>query len=345
MKSMSLSLVLFVAASSVAGMAQQQSNEIPTNLAGATTIAAPPAGFNALTASDEDLAFYGFPPRPDKDADVKGYASWAKAMTAPTKRIMPVLEQTSIFHGPAIQQKAPANAESEVSESTSYSSNWSGYVSLSGATKYGKTSYYYIISDFVVPIARQAFGACTGGWDWGSTWVGIDGWGSGDVLQAGVEFDALCSGGSSTAYYSPWYEWYPLGEVRISNFAIAPGDEYYVEIWHTSATQGYAYLTNYNANTSVEIGFTAPSGTTLVGNSAEWVTERPTVSGSLATLTNYIADPYWATVAYDESSKKYTPNGTHSFGVIMEDNSGHAISYPTFFSSNAFLMQDEGSAR
>jgi hypothetical protein len=127
--------------------------------------------------------------------------------------------------------------------------------------------------------------------------------------------------------------------------AIAPGDDYFVEVWNTSATQGYAYLVNENTNTSVQIGFTAPSGTTLKGNSAEWVTERPGVGGTLATLTNYIADPYWGAAAYDFNKKKYTPGGTHAFGVIMEDNSGHKISFPTLFNSSSFLMQDEGSAK
>jgi hypothetical protein len=344
MKINSLPLVLFVAASSIVGMAQQQKpNEIPTNLAGATTIGAPPEGFNPITASDDELASYGFPPRPDQDSDATGYASWARAMAASKTRIVPILEQTKIFHGPSIQPKAAITESGEAE--THYSSNWSGYVSLGGPSKYGKTSYYYLISDFVVPVARQAFGACTGTWDYGSTWVGIDGWNSNDVLQAGIEYDAYCSGGSTASFYSPWYEWYPFGEVRITNLAIAPGDDYFVEVWNTTSTQGYAYLVNYNSNTAVEIGFTPPSGTKLIGNSAEWVTERPGVNGGLATLTNYISDPYWGAAAYNFNKSKYTPGGTHGFGVTMLDNNGHAISYPTLFDSSAFLMQDEGSAR
>jgi hypothetical protein len=264
-------------------------------------------------------------------------------MTASKTRIVPHLEQTSIFHGPAALPKRANAASGETESANSY--NWSGYVSLSGATKYGKTSYYYLISDFVVPVARQAFGACTGSWDYGSTWVGIDGWASSDVLQAGVEFDAYCSGLTTYTYYSPWYEWFPLGEVRITNLAIAPGDDYFVEVWNTTSTQGYAYLVNYNTNTAVEVGFKAPSGTTLEGNSAEWITERPGVNGSLATLTNYISEPYWSATAYDFNGKKYTPGGTHGFGVTMLDNNGKPISYPTLFNSSTFLTQDEGSAR
>jgi hypothetical protein len=115
-------------------------------------------------------------------------------------------------------------------------------------------------------------------------------------------------------------------------------------VWHTSATQGYAYLVNYNNNQAVEVGFTAPSGTKLVGNSAEWVVERPSVGGSLATLTNYIADPFWSTYAYTEGGTLYDPSSASAYAITMLDNSGHAISYPTQIGPAAFVMRDEGSA-
>ncbi len=194
-------------------------------------------------------------------------------------------------------------------------------------------------------MASQAFGTCTGGWDWTSTWVGIDGWGSSDVLQSGIEFDAYCDGGSTATYYSPWYEWYPLGEVRVTSLPIAPGDDIFVEVWNTSATQGYAYMVNESDNTAVEVGFTAPLGTKLIGNSAEWVTERPSVSGSLATLTNYTDEPYWSAYAIDFGYNVTGPGSASSFGVTMLDNSGSPISYPTLLGASGILMQNEGSAK
>jgi len=132
--------------------------------------------------------------------------------------------------------------------------------------------------------------------------------------------------------------------VRIGGFPIAPGDELFVEVWHTSQTQGYAYLVNYNNNQSTEIGFTAPAGTYLVGNSAEWVVERPTVGGSYANLTNYISDPFWNAYAYTESSVQYNPSSGSAYGITMLDNSGKGISYPLQVGPLAFVMFDEGSA-
>ena len=146
MKNASLVLALLVAAAPLAAIAEQP-NELSTNLPGITTIAAPPEGFDALRATDADLAYYGFPPRPN---DYSGdYASWAKAMAASQERIVPVLEQTNIYHGP--NHKAPS-----ASANTSDSYNWSGYVKLGSAKKYGKSSYDFVYSDVTVPTAKQA---------------------------------------------------------------------------------------------------------------------------------------------------------------------------------------------
>jgi hypothetical protein len=325
-------------------------NQHALNLPGATTFDAPPAGFDPITASDEELQYHGFPPRPNQTNEPKAYATWAKAMKASKTRIIPKLEQTTVFHGPAKPGKAsnPTAVESSLSAPTgkvsnlSYSYNWSGYVDFSGASSYGSSSYYYLVNHMVVPVAQQAFGACTGGWDWGSEWNGIDGWGSNDVLQAGVEFDAYCSGGYKSAYYSAWYEWYPYGEVRISSLPVTAGDDVFVEVWHTSPTQGYAYLVNYNNNQAVSVGFTAYPGYPLVGNSAEWIAERPSVGGSLATLTNYIMIPFWDAYAYTEAYTFYDID--EATPVDMLDNAGNVISYPEYLGLETFVMHDTGSA-
>lgn len=354
MKSLSAALTaILVLALPLVGVAQNprqlQANEHALNLPGATTIDAPPAGFDPITASDEELAYHGFPPRPAQSTQPKAYATWVKAMKASKVRMVPKLQQTNIFHGPLKPAKIanPTAVESNPllsmqASNTSYSSNWSGYVDFSGATSYGSSSFYYLVNDYVVPVAKQAFGACTGGWDYGSAWNGIDGWGSADVLQAGIEFDAYCSGSTRSSYYSAWYEWYPYSEVRISGFPIVPGDDLFVEVWHTSATQGYAYLVNYNNNQSVEVGFTAYPGYSLIGNSAEWVVERPTVGGSLATLTNYIMAPFWDAYAYTESFAFFDID--EATPVDMLDNSGSVISYPEYLGLESFNMHDTGSA-
>jgi len=327
----------------LAGTAQQlKPNELPTNIPGATTIAAPLEWFNPLRATDQELEYYGYPPRPDQFEHPKAFATWQKAMTASKKRIAPVLEVTANFAGP-VKARAGLAAPSSGSAASSY--NWSGYVNTNGVTSYGSSSFYYIFGDYVVPVARQAYSKCDGGWDWSVTWVGIDGWGSGDVLQAGSESDAYCSKGTTATYYSAWYEWYPYGWTRITSLPIIPGDDLFVEVWSTSSTAGHAYLVNYNTNQYVTINFSAPPGTHLVGNSAEWIVERPSIGGTYATLANYISDYFSDAYAYNFGYTAVDPGSAGSFPVTLLDNSSNPISYPTPLGVNAIWMQDEGSAR
>jgi hypothetical protein len=130
--------------------------------------------------------------------------------------------------------------------------------------------------------------------------------------------------------------------VRISGLPITPGDDLFVEVWHTSSTQGYAYMVNYNNNQAVEVGFTAYPGYPLVGNSAEWVVERPSVGGSLANLTNYIMDPFWDAYAETESYTFYDID--EATPVDMLDNNSHVISYPEYLGLETFVAHVTGSA-
>jgi hypothetical protein len=236
-------------------------------------------------------------------------------MRASKTRVVPQLVQTGILHGSASKQQS-GNAtmvEYAVTPPPPHDNNlvttsMAGYYVLSGATSYGAKSFYYIVSDFVVPVAQQW--SCSGGWDYASAWDGIDGFGSPDILQAGVEFDAFCSAAGRASYYSAWYEWYPYGEVRIGGFPVAPGDDMFVEVWHTSPTQGYVYLVNYNTNQAVELSVIAYPGYALIGNSAEWIVEDANA------LINFNFVPFWDAVAYTESSVQYcSTSGTQIVNI------------------------------
>jgi hypothetical protein len=316
--------------------AQEQRNRLETNLPGVTTAGLPPEGFDHLTASEDELALYGFPPKPDEMMEPAGYASWKRAMAASKERISPRLEQTRVSHGPARQ----------VADSTGTSTNWSGVVDFGGATTYEQTtSFHFVNADYVVPVATQPYGVCTGSWVYSSTWVGIDGWNSNDVLQAGTSSNAYCGASGTATEYFAWYEWFPNYAVRISNFPIAPGDDLYIEVWNTTATQGYAYITNYSTNKSVTLGFTAPAGTKLVGNSAEWVIERPGINGSQSNLANYVSDYFSNCLASTWSHVSYNLSNASALQLTMVDNAGQPISFPTVLGSSAIWFKDEGSAR
>jgi len=314
---------------------QDEFNSLRTNLPGVTTFATPPAGFDHTTASDYELARYGFPPRPNEMMEPAAFASWKRAMQASKERILPRLEPSQKSHGPA-----------RMMNSNGTSNNWSGVVDFGGATSYNHSDSFHLIAmDYVVPAATQAYGVCAGSTVYSSTWIGIDGWGSTDVLQAGTDSDAYCGQGGVSSSYTAWIEWYPYPEVRISNFPVAPGDDLYIAVWNTSATQGNAYFVNYRTNFAGTVQFTAPSGTTLVGNSAEWVVERPGVNGGLATLANYVSDYLSNCHASTWNSVSYEPGSPSAMQLTMLDDNGRPISLPTMLGASAIWFQDTGSAR
>jgi Peptidase A4 family len=333
---------------------------IPTNIPNIQTFVAPPTAFNPVAASAEALQQYGFPPMPDKVNAPAAYTAWAKAVSAPQTRLQsPQLVQTSISNGPAKIQPSGESKDlaSEFNSTPSNSvsarsSNWSGYVDYDNASKPFAKSYIYAY--WIVPVPQHAFGhGLPVGWDYSSQWVGIDGWTSPDVLQAGTETDAYLLGSTKATSYSAWIEWYPFNESRITNFSVAPGDEMFVEVWNTSPTVGHAYLVNLTTQQSVAFTFDAPAGTQLVGNSAEWIVERPGISSGLAPLTNYVACPFDACYAFGSvgggtHNKQYYPGinsaGTTIYAVSMLDNAGDVISIPSLVGIADIWFRDTGSA-
>ncbi len=330
----------------------------PTNLPEATTTAAPAAGLNPLTMSGNDLAAWGYPPQPDPNAAPQAYAVWVQAVTAAQTRIFPWLVRSNRAHGPTMASQSINLSNStpvvaSVVNSALGSYNWSGYLN----TNPNGALFTSVFAQYVVPRAQQAPGTCTGGWDYSSTWVGLDGAGAGanDVLQAGTYADAYCgpsddpddpddssSSQSTATNYSAWYEWYPMNATNIAGFTIKPGDNVFVEVWSTSPTTGGVFAVDLNTQQYVSINLTAPAGVQVAGGSAEWIVECPSISGSLTTLTNYISEYVSGAYAVDNNGTTYSPAA--SAPVVMVDQNMQPISYPTLLGTNAMQIQNTGSS-
>ncbi len=318
-------------------------------LPGATAYTAVPAGLDPVRADAGSLAQYGFPPRPDARLAPGAFESWRQAVQD-MRRITPALQPVAIHHGPM-----RAAGQTTANGVAATSSNWSGFVAPVPAYSWGTQSATAIFGDWVVPVAQPAFNACPGhkaAQDvYSSTWVGLDGSGSGDVLQAGTESDAVCSRGEVGPYQGAWFEWYPYNEVRITNLPVSTGADMYVHVWATSATEGHAYIANKSTKESVSVRFDAPPFTELVGNSAEWVVERPSVDGQLATLTNYVQEFFANARATTANGQTYYPGLGEPVGqppalqINMLDNNDAVISTPALLGQDGIWFTDQGSAQ
>lgn len=295
----------------------------------------PPANFNPATASDAQLDAYGFPPRPDAKKNPGAYAQWLTVVTRPVTRIVPQLQATNVINGPEkIGSQGVASPTSAISGATS--GNWSGYVITDNADPF-KVAKTYIFGTFNVPTAQQAFGECSTTAVHSSEWVGLDGSGSNDVLQAGIKADATCKSSKTTATYAAWYEWFPESEIDIKNFDMHPGDLIYVYVWNTTTSHGHFFIEDQTTEKSASLSFVAPSGTTLKGNSAEWIVERPSINGKDATLTNYVYQAWLACHVLLANGTVYSPglvNGGTSESLTMTDNNKKNISFADTTANN-----------
>jgi Peptidase A4 family len=258
---------------------------VETNIPGVRAFSAPPHDFDALRASDTELARYGLPPRPDRQTSPVAFASWERWVTASQYRIVPKLKATNVHYGPAKNLSVGKIALSGPTPATS--SNWSGFV-ISDASNIFNLIGGYVQGTFVVP---KGLSCVIPTYYDSANWVGVDGWGSDDVFQLGTSTNVDCVHGSEQHY--AWIEWYPAPSMIVTNFPVDAGDIITVAAAVTTAQNRYEFhFMNWSTRQSLYMLMTPPSGTQLVGNSIEWVVERPTINGVLSNLTPFFLNSW-----------------------------------------------------
>jgi hypothetical protein len=193
-----------------------------------------------------------------------------------------------------------------------YSSNWSGAVLEQPSSGYFKSA----TGRFTVPTPRHVG---SGGTESSSAWVGIDGDScASGLLQAGIDFTVSSSGDVS---YDAWYEWYPDYAYDFSNFDVGAGDVIQVDIVATSTTRGTVSLTNVSTGQKVSQTLSAPSGSVLCRQNAEWIVEDFEQGGSLVALSNF------GTVVFSQASAALSTGGTEglSSATIIDLKQGSTV--------------------
>ncbi|MBO0839766.1 MAG: hypothetical protein J2O49_02965 [Sciscionella sp.] len=291
-----------------------------------------PADFDPKTADERQLRIYGYPPRPDAKREPVLHDQWMRRVGRGYQRIQPEFTLNKNKRHEPLHGAAEKSFGAGTQNATS--TNWSGSVVFAPSGK----MFTWLEGQWDVPDPDVPKGASSSGSYYSSAWVGIDGWGSGDVLQAGTESESI--GGTKHVY--AWWEWYPNYEVGISNFPVSSGDTLYCLICAGSnLTSATIFLTNDNSGQQTSFNITAPSGTTLKGNCAEWIVETPTVGGSGTTL------PAYGTVYFDEALAALSNNGGLADGftgtpVTLVDSSNNPQSTPTLEKSHLVKLSYKG---
>lgn len=114
----------------------------------------PPAGFDPLTASQDELAKYGIVPRPDRKSDPVSFRHWLRIFAPPMTFVAPKLrEERAMFRLNPITPNKHAAAASTSRYDTSR--NWSGaYVVPTDDTMFVLVAGLWAIPDVALPPAE-----------------------------------------------------------------------------------------------------------------------------------------------------------------------------------------------
>lgn len=219
------------------------------------------------------------------------------------------------------------------------SSNWSGAVIAAGSGE----SFSTISAQWLVPTVAQVpiNGVMTSDL---AEWVGIDGYLSADVCQAGVlEIVQTSANGQTTVTCEAFDEWYPAyaNIIPASSFQVNPGDTIAVtvETSGAGATAALFILDDETTGQTYERNLTAPSGTSLQGNSAEFVVETPEWTSGDQVSQPLLSDFLNSPVVFHGVSATYSGgsaaslSSAQSIGMWTEDLPG----------SNGYAQEAYGS--
>ena len=144
------------------------------------------------------------------------------------------------------------------------SSNWSG-VAVTGKSYTRVTGTWKVPTVTVTPNNRYA-----------ADWVGIGGYSTQDLIQAGTAEESVSG---HTNYYA-WTEILPAPESQLSGFAVHPGNSITVDVNQLSVGSWAITVTNNTTGQSTvkDLNYASTHA------SAEWIHEAPTVGGQQAQL-------------------------------------------------------------
>jgi hypothetical protein len=332
---------------------------VPTNLPGIHTFADPPKGFNPVAASDEELATYGFPPRPDKQAHPDQYASWEREMKLAKIRwngeLKPLSRSEHGMMPPGSSPSPEAFGPETSGPKQIQTNNASGVIVSSGQKKFTKNSIAFVSADITVPTVEPPFGAnsCPTGGYMAVSSVGIDGfvfntgngYGYDPQLEAGLFQQISCSG---DIYYFGVTGW--QGNYSVT-FNVNPGDVVYADTYTYGGSESYAYVED---NTTMTYGTFSVTTSGIIGATGIWAVERSCCNNNqpiaLPNTTNIAFGGAFAT--NEDADKFFYPGSQVSTTQVlnMTDDAGtETIEQITqgstgFLGSTALWFETKGCA-
>ena len=252
------------------------------------------------------------------------------AATAGSSKVEPVVKPapTSKVSGLAPTSPTPAPTPSKTTTPTStqvttgYTSlNWSGYMAANA-------KFTSVSSSWVAPNATGNGSTTTAD----STWIGIGGVTSGDLIQTGTQNTISASG---QRYTSAFYEMLPDASINITSMTVTAGDSMTASIKETGSSVWAISITDNTTGKS----FSKTVSYTSSLSSAEWIEEDPSYSsGSLVLFDNFNEAIFSGAAAIANGTTVNLSTSTAQ-PIIMVNNSGKYIAVPSTISGgNSFTV-------
>ncbi|HEX9065832.1 MAG TPA: G1 family glutamic endopeptidase [Streptosporangiaceae bacterium] len=203
------------------------------------------------------------------------------------------------------------------------SSNWSGYAAVA---KKG-VRLRYVAAHFTIPsvnCTKSKLGSQNVAY--ASNWVGLDGFNSGTVEQAGV--DSFCDQ-TRTAQYDAWYEMYPLGPVVFSG--VNPGDAISVSVYLNGSKYNLA-LTDLTTGGKFATSASCPKNSTCRDSSAEVITEDPGDAEPVIDLADFGQVNFTGIAVTSANGTRGTLTGNKlwtSSEIVMKNSGGRVMAQPS----------------
>jgi len=340
-----MTVLLLAATLTVSGHAQSDINQtylgaatVATNVAGVRAYADPPQGFNPMTATDQELASYGFPTRPDRETSPDHYARWARAMAAAKIRWH---GDVTPMHGSQHRTPPTIDASHELlpGQVTAAPVQWSnvnaaGVILNNPAKKFGKSSFDDLWTTITIPVVQTPFDnteGCTTSDYFSVSYAGFDGglyyaetpyFYPGEL--AGVVEYVACATGHK--YYYATIGW---GDIFYSAFSVNPGDVFYTEV-HAfgGCNAGSAFVEDLTTLTYNSYSIANPCLTPQVGKSANFVVDRICCDGpnpiGVWPLANTIEISFEGAAVLNGAGKAFYPGSqaTTTQVLTMTDDGG-----------------------
>ncbi|PYN52780.1 MAG: hypothetical protein DMD94_21085 [Candidatus Rokuibacteriota bacterium] len=243
----------------------------------------PPAGFDPLSATADELEQFGLPRRPDPHRYEAAYGVWQRMMSQPLEIVpatFPVLTEKFDYRI-SVQALALKIAASDQLET---SANWSGGYITANHTG----PLLMVFGSWTIPTPNQPAGAPGGDYRC-ATWVGLDGLRrySDSLPQLGTTQRVVVGSGGTTRTVEAWWQWW----IRGANYPPVPfpapftvqiGDPIMCGLAVVSPTRVRVFIRNDANGLFARYDVDAPPAATLLaaiaalrGAHAEWIAERP----------------------------------------------------------------------